>query len=152
MRKIYVVALKPEERASLEKLVSTGHTSAKRQTHGRILLKADAGLAGPGWTDEQICTALDVSPITVARVRKRFVEEGLEVVTHRRKARRPSRCRLDGAQEARLLALACSPAPEGHARWTLRLLADQMVILEYVEEISYETVRSVLKKTSLSPT
>ena len=80
------------------------------------------------------------------------MEEGLEVVSHRRKARRPSRCRLDGAQEARLLALACSPAPEGHARWTLRLLADQMVILEYVEEISYETVRSVLKKTSLSPT
>ena len=151
MRKIYAVTLNPEERASLEKVVSTGRTSAKRQTHGRILLKADVGLAGPGWTDEQICTALDVSPATVARVRKRFVEEGLEAVTHRRKARRPSRCRLDGTQEAHLLALACSPAPEGHARWTLRLLADQMVVLEHVESISYETVRSVLKKTSSSP-
>jgi len=151
MRKSYVVTLSPEERASLEKLVSTGRTSAKRQTHGRILLKADTGLAGPGWSDEQICAALDVSPATVARVRKRFVEEGMEAVTHRRKARRPSRCRLDGAQEARLLALACSPAPEGHARWTLRLLADQMVVLEHVESISYETVRSVLKKTRSSP-
>jgi hypothetical protein len=151
MRKSYVVTLNPEERASLEKLVSTGRTSAKRQTHGRILLKADAGLAGPDWTDEQICTALDVSPATVARVRKRFVEEGLEAVIHRRKMPRPSRCRLDGTQEARLLALACSPAPEGHARWTLRLLADQMVILEHVESISCETVRSVLKKTRSSP-
>jgi transposase len=151
MRKIYVVTLNPEERSSLEKLVSMGRTSAKRQTHGRILLKADVGLAGPGWTDEQICTALDVSPATVARVRKRFVEEGLEAITHHRKARRPARCRLDGTQEARLLALACSPAPEGHARWTLRLLADRMVVLEYVESISYETVRSVLKKTRSSP-
>ena len=87
----------------------------------------------------------------MARVRKRFVEEGLESITHPRKARRPARCRLDGAQEARLLALACSPAPEGHARWTLRLLADRMVVLEYVESISYETVRSVLKKTRSSP-
>jgi transposase len=152
MRKSYVVTLDSEERASLEKLVSTGRTSAKRQTHGRILLKADVGPAGPGWTDEQICTALDVSPATVARVRKRFVEEGLEAVTHHRKARRPSRRRLDGAQEARLLALACSPAPEGYARWTLRLLADRMVVLEHVESISYETVRSVLKKTRSSPT
>jgi|SRR5882724_4857710 len=151
MRKSYLVALNPEERASLEKLISTGRTSAKRQTHGRILLKADAGLAGPGWTDEQICTALDVSPATVARVRKRFVEQGLEAVIHRRKMPRPSRRRLDRAQEARLLALACSPAPEGQARWTLRLLADQMVILEYVESISYETVRSVLKKRDQAP-
>ncbi|HZF14240.1 MAG TPA: IS630 family transposase [Thermoanaerobaculia bacterium] len=151
MRKSYLVALNPEERASLEKLISTGRTSAKRQTHGRILLKADAGLAGPGWTDEQICTALDVSPATVARVRKRFVEQGLEAVIHRRKMPRPSRRRLDRAQEARLLALACSPAPEGQARWTLRLLADQMVILEYVESISYETVRSVLKKNEIKP-
>lgn len=152
MRKSYVVTLSQDERASLEKLVSTGRTSAKRQTHGRILLKADAGLAGPCWTDDQICTALDVSPATVARVRKRFVEQGLEAVIHRRKIRRPSRRRLDGAQEARLLALACGPAPEGHARWTLRLLADQMVLLEHVESLSYETVRSVLKKTSSSPT
>lgn len=152
MRKSYVVSLDAEERASLEKLVSTGRTSAKRQTHGRILLKADAGLAGPGWTDEQICTALDVSLATVARVRKRFVEQGLEAVLHPRKMPRPSRRRLDGAQEARLLALACSRAPEGHARWTLRLLADQMVTLEYVESISYETVRSVLKKTRSSRT
>ena len=133
MHKSYVVTLNPEERTSLEKLVSTGRTSAKRQTHGRILLKADTGQTGRGWTDEQICTALEVSPATVARVRKRFVEEGLEAITHHRKARRPSRRRLDGAQEARLLALACGPAPEGHARWTLRLLANQMVVLEHVE-------------------
>jgi len=113
MRKTYVVTLNPEERANLEQLVSTGRTSAKRQTHGRILLKADAGLAGPGWTDEQICTALDVSPATVARVRKRFVEEGLEAITHPRKARRPARCRLDGRRRPGCWPWPVAPLPKG---------------------------------------
>jgi transposase len=150
MRKIYVVTLSPAERSSVEKLVSTGRTSAKRQTHGRILLKADASAAGPGWSDEQICVALEVSRPTVERVRKRFVEGGLAILQSRPATPRPSRRRLDGEQEARLLALACSPPPQGRAHWTLRLLADQMVVLEHVESVSYETVRRALKKTRSS--
>jgi transposase len=150
MPKIYVVTLSSEERSSLEKLVSTGRTSAKRQTHGRILLKADTSTAGPGWSDEQICAALEVSRPTVERVRKRFVEGGLDILQPRPATPRPSRRRLDGEQEARLLALACSPPPQGRAHWTLRLLADQMVVLEHVESMSYETVRRTLKKTRSS--
>ena len=151
MRKIYVITLSAEERSSLEKLVSTGSTSAKRQTHGRILLKADTSVAGPGWSDEQICAALDVGCSTVERVRKRFVEEGMESLRSRPKKPRLARRRLDGEQEARLLALACSPPLQGRAHWTLRLLADQMVVLEHVESISHETVRRTLKKTRSSP-
>ncbi len=150
MRKIYVVTLSPEERSSLEKLVSTGRTSAKRQTHGRILLKADTSAVGPGWSDEQISAALEVSRPTVERVRKRFVEGDLDLLQPRPATPRPSRRRLDGEQEARLLALACSPPPQGRAHWTLRLLADQMVVLEHVESMSYETVRRTLKKTRSS--
>jgi transposase len=151
MGKTYVVTLSSEERSRLEKLVSTGRTSAKRQIHGRILLKADTS-AGLGWSDEQICAALDVSCSTVERVRKRFVEHGMEALASRPVTSRPSRRRLDGELEARLLAVACSPPPAGRAHWTLRLLADQMVILEHVESISYETVRRTLKKTRSSRT
>jgi transposase len=152
MRKSYVVILSPEERERLEKLISTGRTSSKRQVQARILLKADTSEAGPGWSDEQISEALEISVSTVARVRRRSVEQGLAAVLDRAVVRRPSRRRLDGEQEARLLAVACSPAPEGRARWTLRLLADKMVELEVVESISYETVRRTLKKTSSSLT
>lgn len=150
MRKLYVVTLSPEERSGLEKLVSTGRASAKRQIHSRILLKADTSPAGPGWTDEQICTALEVSRPTVERVRKRFVEGELDPLKPRPATPRPSRRRLDGEQEAHLLALACSSPPAGRAHWTLQLLADQMVILDYVESMSYETVRRTLKKTRSS--
>ena len=150
MRKDYVVVLVPEERERLEKLISTGRTSSKRQIRARILLKADTSAAGPGWSDEQIGEALEVSVSTVARARKRSVEQGLAAVLDRAVVRRPSRRRLDGEQEARLLAVACSSPPEGRARWTLRLLADKMVELEVVESISYETVRRTLKKTRSS--
>jgi transposase len=152
MRKNYVVDLSPEERERLEKLISTGRTSSKRQIHARILLKADTSAVGPGWSDEQIGEALEISLSTVARVRQRFVERGLAALFDRAVARRPSRRRLDGEQEARLLAAACSPPPEGRARWTLRLLADKMVELEVLESISYETVRRALKKTRSSRT
>lgn len=151
MPKSHLVALSFEERVSLEKLVSTGLTSAKRQTHGRILLKADSGPEGPGWSDGQISEALEVSVSTVARVRKRFAQQGISCLAKRPLVRRPSRLRLDGEQEAHLLALACSLPPEGHARWTLRLLSDRMVILEHVESISHETIRRTLKKTRSSP-
>ena len=148
MRKSYVVELSPEERERLEKLISTGSTKSKRQIRARILLKADVSAAGPGWTDERIAEALEIGVSTVARVRQRCVEQGLAAVLDPERVRRPSRRRLDGEQEARLLALACGPAPQGRTRWTLRLLADQMVELEVVESICHETVRQVLKKTS----
>jgi transposase len=150
MRKSYVVVLSAEERERLERLISTGRTSSKRQLQARILLKADTSAVGPGWSDEQIAEALETSVSTVARVRKRSVEQGLAAVLDRAVVRRPARRRLDGEQEARLLALACSPPPEGRARWTLRLLADKVVELEIVESISYETVRRALKKTRSS--
>lgn len=152
MRKTYIVTLSSEERADLEKLANSGRTSARRQIHARILLKADTSTAGPGWLDARISEALEISVASVARVRKRFVEEGLEAALNRRAPRQPPRRLLDGEQEAHLLAIACSHPPEGHARWTLRLLADQMVTLEYVEAISHETVRQALKKTRSSRT
>jgi len=148
MAKRYVVNLTSEERSALEKLVNTGRASAKKQTHARILLKADISAEGSGWSDRQICEALEVSSSCVERIRKRLVEEGLEAALNRR----PSSRRLDGEQEARLVALACSTPPQGHGSWTLRLLADQMVALQYVESISYETVRRTLKKTRSSRT
>jgi transposase len=114
------------------------------------LLKADAQPQGPGWVDERIAEAVEVSQPTVARVRRQYVEEGLEAALNRRAPRRAYRRKLDGEQEARLLAVACSKPPEGQARWTLRLLADKLVDLEVVEDVSYQTVRRVLKKTSSS--
>lgn len=150
MAKRYVVNLTSEERSTLEKLVNTGRASAKKQIHARILLKADISAEGPGCSDREICEALEVSSSCVERVRKRLVEEGLEAALNRRPSSRPSSRRLDGEQEARLVALACSTPPQGHGAWTLRLLADQMVALQYVESISYETVRRTLKKTRSS--
>ena len=115
----------------------------------RILFKADQNKGGPAWTDPQICHALDVGVATVERVRKRFVEEGLDTALNRRKNRTSTfRRKLDGHQEAQLVTLACSQPPEGRDRWTLRLLADKLVELEIVDSISYQTVRRVLKKTS----
>ena len=150
MPKRYVVNLTSEERSTLKKLVNTGRASAKKQIHARILLKADISAEGAGWSDQQICKALEVSSSCVERVRKRLVEEGFEAALNRRPSSRPSSRRLDGEQEARLVALACSTPPQGRGAWTLRLLADQMVALQYVESISYETVRRTLKKTRSS--
>src|SRR5215203_6952531 len=150
MRKQYVVRLPEEERAALLTLIGRGRAPARAQTHARILLKADRGEAGPEWTDGAIGTALEVDPTTVARVRKRYVTEGLEAALHRKAPDRVYRHKLDGEQEARLVAVACSEPPAGHKRWTLRLLADRLVELEVVETVSYETVRQALKQTSSS--
>ena len=149
--KTHVIQLTSEERAQLEQWLHSGRRSARSQTHARILLKADTGPEGPGWLDSQICEALEVSLSSVYRVRKRFAQEGLSAALTQRTSSRPRPRLLDGEQEARLVALACSSPPEGRARWTLHLLADRMVTLEYVESISYETVRRTLKKTSSSP-
>jgi transposase len=156
MNKKYRVTLTPEERTTLEQLIQRGSVkkglvAARTLTHARILLKADESAARTAWTDGAICHALDVGLSTVARVRQAFVEDGVEVALQRRPAQHPRRRKLDGVQEAHLLALACSEPPAGQARWTLRLLADQMVQLQYVDSVSHETVRQVLKKVSSSP-
>lgn len=145
--KRYVVRLTEGERRELVSLVRRGKTAAYKRIHAQVLLKADEGRQGPAWTDDEIAEAVEVHGNTVANIRQRFVEQGLEAAINRKKL--PPRLRkLDGAQEARLLAMACGPPPEGRARWSLRLLADRLVALEIVEEISHETVRQTLKKTS----
>jgi transposase len=150
MPKKYPVKLKPGERRQLLELVQNGHGSAKVLTHARILLKADGAKGQPGWTDEAISDAFDISVATVLRVRQTYVRKGLTAALKRRFRSRERARRLDGHQEAQLIALACSEPPTGHERWTLRLLADRMITLEYVGELSYETVRRTLKKTNLS--
>jgi transposase len=151
--KKYLVTLTPEERDWLTGLVSAGKRSALTITRARILLKADQADGGPAWEDQGIAQALDCSVRTVERVRQRFVERGPEQALGRKPQDRPSRERkFDGAAEARLIAVACSAPPEGRARWTMKLLADKLVELEVFDSVSDETVRRVLKKTSLSPT
>src|SRR5438067_2411339 len=148
--KLYRVKLTPEERAQLLDLLSKGKAAARTLTHARILLKADEGVAGPRLSDESIAEALDMNRSTVERVRIRCVEEGFEAALRPRPSRQLHPRKLDGAQEAHLIAVACSPAPKGRARWSLRLLADRAVELEIVDAISYETVRQTLKKTNSS--
>lgn len=150
MKKKYIVTLTQEERRMLQEMLSRGKAAARKLMHARILLKADVAAGGPGWNDEAIVEALEVGRATVERVRKQFVEEGLEAALERRKPRRQYRRKLDGDGEAHLVALACQKPPEGRSRWTLQLLANRMVELQYVEEISYQTVRRTLKKTNLS--
>ena len=150
MKKKYMVTLTDEERQMLQEMLSRGKAAARKLMHARILLKADARPGGPGWNDEAIADALEVGRATVERVRKEFVEEGLDAALERRKPRRVYARKLDGDGEAHLVALACQQPPEGRSRWTLRLLADRMVSLEYVDQISYQTVRRTLKKTRSS--
>jgi transposase len=146
--KKYRVTLTEEERQHLEQLISRGKGTARKLLHARILLKADEAV---GWSDERISEALEVSLSTIGRVRERFVEEGLDAALERKAPERVYQRRLDGAQEAHLVALVCSPPPEDRGRWTLQLLADKLVELEYVESVSKETVRQTLKKMNLSP-
>jgi transposase len=150
MKKKYIVTLTREERETLQALVSRGKGAARKLTHARILLKADASEGGPNWEDAAIAEGLEVGRATVERVRKTFVEESLEAALERRRPRREYRRKLDGDGEAHLIALACSQAPEGRSRWTLRLLAQRLVVFEGGGPISYETVRRVLKKTNSS--
>jgi transposase len=146
MNKKYIVRLSDEERRQLTELTSKGKAAAAKIRHAHILLKTDAD--GPAWTDAKIAESFSVSVNTVLGVRQRLVEQGLEAALNRKPQEHPSRTpRLDGEGEARLLALRCSAPPAGHARWTLRLLADQAVALDIVAAISHETVRQALKKT-----
>jgi transposase len=150
MAKKYIVRLSEEERRELEALVKKGRSAARKRLHAEILLKVDEGEHAPAWKDADIIEAFEVDIRTVERVRQRLVEEGLETALNGRKQRRYKSPKLDGEQEAHLIALACSEPPAGYARWTLRLLADRVVELEYSEGVSHETVRQVLKKTNLN--
>jgi transposase len=147
MRMKYAVKLTEAERARLRTLVGSGAAPARMLTHARILLKGDAAPAGPGWTDDQIRAALDVSGATIVRVRRAYRQAGLHAAIDRRSPRTSRPRKLDGRQEAHLASLACSAPPPGQARWTLRLLTDRFVALEGTL-VSDETVRRVLKKTS----
>ncbi len=146
----YRVVLSEEQRAELRGLVGVGTAPARMFTRARILLKADHGEGGPGWSDAAIAGALDVDPSTVLRVRRQFVTAGLAATLARKRPDRVYERALDGEQEAKLIAIACSQTPDGADHWSLRLLADELVRLEVVETISHETVRQTLKKTSSS--
>jgi transposase len=143
------IRLTEDQRRTLAQLVHTGAHSAHATCRARILLKADAG--GPGaWPDERIAQALDINRMTVARVRAQFAAEGLDATLHKKKATGRQYRKLDGRQEARLIALACSPAPDSRTRWTMRLLADKLVELEVVPSIDPSTVWRTLQKTTSS--
>ena len=146
----YTVALTEAERAQLRSLVGSGTAPARTLTRARILLKANQGEGGPAWTDAAIAGALDVHPATVARVRRQWVEAGLAAALERKRPDRVYPRTIDGAAEARLIAVACSAPPTGRDRWTLRLLADELVRLEVVPAVSYETVRRTLEQTNSS--
>jgi len=149
MNKRYVVKLGKDERRELSELVKKETIAAKKRTHAQVLLLADSGKHGSAWTDEAIAEACQVTVRTVENIRKRLVLEGLEAALNRKKQTRPSRRTiLDGEKEAKVVALCCGSAPSGHARWTLRLLAERIVELDIVESISHETVRRCLKKTN----
>src|SRR5689334_20365502 len=138
------------ERGELERMIARGKADARELAHARVLLHADEADGGPGWIDETIAAAVRVSVRTIERVRQRFVEQGLAAALLPRPSPRLYGRKLDGEQEARLLALACARPPEGRARWSLRPLAERMVELEHVDTLSHETVRQTLKKTRVS--
>ncbi len=145
LNKRYVVELELEERARLERMVSVGKRAAAKLTHARVLLQADQSAAGPGWTDARIAEGLGLTTRTVENIRRRFVEQGLQAALERKKQCRPSReGLLDGAKEAKRVAICGSKAPNGRRRWTLQLLADRWVELNIVDSSSYETVRRTL--------
>lgn len=149
MVKKYIVTLNEEERQLLEQFTTTGRHAAYQINHARILLKADQNQTDGSWSDSDIQEALDISVRTIERVRQRFVEEGLQAALKQRPGAGRKR-QIQGEQEAHLIALRCSEPPKGKGRWTLRLLADQMVELGHLESTSHETVRQTLKKTNYS--
>lgn len=150
MKKRYQVTLTLEEREVLQSSVSSGKAAARKLVRSRILLLADQAEGGPAKSDAEITDALGCGRATVERLRKQFVEEGLEATLIPKPTIRTYQNRLDGKAEAHLVAIACGAPPEGRARWTLRLLADRMVGLGHVESVSHETVRQTLKKTTSS--
>ena len=147
MRKLHTVSLTDEQRATVKMLLARGEAAARTLTRARILLKADTNHEGGGWSDRDISAALETSRPTVERMRQRFAQEGLAALYPRPRLTTPER-RLDGEKEAHLVALACSAPPQGHQRWSLRLLASGLIEREIVHTVSHETVRQTLKKTN----
>ena len=149
----YRVTLTGQERDDLEALTKRGKTHARRFIHARALLLCDAGPHGPAWSVPDVAEALGITNRTIEHLKKRFVEDGLEAALERKpREKPPMEVIFDGAFEARLIALACSDAPEGYQRWTVRLLADKAVELNLAPSVSHMTVQRVLKKTNLSLT
>ena len=149
--KKHTIELSREQRAELEEVIRKGKTTARMIQHAQILLKTDQGAFGPKWSDQQIGEAYGASESTCFRVRNRFLQEGMQdALARRRQPERPEKRKINGEQEARLIALVCGPAPEGYQRWSVRLLADQFVILETGEHVSYATIQETLKKIDLS--
>jgi hypothetical protein len=148
MKAKYAVCLTDVERACLRTLIGAGTAPARELAHARILLKADQGEGGPGWNDTAIAGALEVCTRTVARVRQQYVTQGLDAALKRRLPERVYTRKLDGQQEAHLIAVACSTPPTGRPRWSLRLLTDALVRLEIVDTVSHETVRQTVKQTT----
>src|SRR5262249_15311524 len=147
----YRVSLTDEQRTHLPELLPTGKAAARTLTPARLLLKADQGEGGAGWSDDALADALEVSLSTLHRVRQRFVAESLDAALHRPAHLLPRQGKLDGHQQAHLIALACGEPPEGRNRWSLRLLADRMVELGDVADVAHQLVRRTLKKTKSSP-
>ena len=147
----YIVRLSNKERVQLEDLVARGRVAKATRQRAQVLLRADQGQEGPGSVDEAIVDVVGVSLSTVHRVRQQFVEEGLETSLYRKPATNRQYRKLDGVQEAHLVALACSAPPAGRVCWTMQLLADKLVELEIVDSIGREAVRTTLKKTFFSP-
>jgi transposase len=153
MAKRYRIMLSRDERNELEALTKKNQTGAKKFVHARILLLCDCGKDGPAWTSERIAEALGVTPRTIEHTKRRMAEAGMEAALERKKRDKPPRESIfDGEKEARLIALACSNAPDGRKRWTVRLLADKLVELRIFEHISKSSVQNALKKTNLSLT
>ena len=145
--KKYIVRLTESERGDLERLIAKGKAAAYKIRHAHILLKADAD--GPAWVDRKIAEAFCCHARTIEGIRRRFAGQGIDAALNRKKRAMPPRAKiLDGDKEARLIALSCSEPPEGRGRWTLQLLADRLVVLDVVDDISYETVRQTLKKAN----
>lgn len=147
MKTKYIVELSDEQREYLEKISSSGTYASRQIKRAQILLKSDKKTK---WSYEQISEAFDVSAVTIAKVRKSFTEQGMEVALQRKKPDREYEHIVDGEAEAHLIAIACSEAPAGRVRWTLRLLQTEMIKRNYVDEVSHETIRAALKKTNLS--
>jgi hypothetical protein len=148
----YRVTLSEDERSRLEELTRCGKTAAHTFVHARALLLCDAGPLGSPWKVADVAEALGVTPRTIEHLKERFVEEGLEAALQRKPHAKPAKLCFDGAFDARLTALACSPAPDGRARWTVRLLAEKVVELKIAPKISTMSVHRALKKTNLSLT
>jgi transposase len=149
--KKHIVQLTREQRQQLEQLIQSGTAPARKIMHAHILLKVDSSQDGPDWSDKEIHEAFGVGEATIWRVRRRFLEQGLEdALTRRPQPERPERRILNGAHEAHLIAITCGSKPDGEGRWSLRLLANKLVKLGEVESVSYETVRQTLKKTNSS--